>query len=119
MLGYALWLLGGVALLGLALSTFYLAEKPIRGGIRWASLAHGLGGGAGAGVAVYAIALAPDRQGFGRIAAILFGMTILAALVIVLAQLRRRRPAGLAVALHAVSGVAALVILAAYASMEP
>lgn len=119
MLSYALWLLGGVALMGLALSSFYLAEKPIRGGARWASIAHGLGGAAGAGVAVYAIALAPDQQGFGRVAAILLGATILAALLIVLAQLRRRRPAGLAVAVHAVSGVAALVILAAYASMGP
>ena len=117
MLGYAVWLLGGAALLGVALSTFYLAEKPIRGGARWASAVHGLGGGIGVGVAVYAIALAPDRQGFGRIAAILLGATLLAALLIVATQLRRRRPAGLVVALHAVTGVAALVILAAYASI--
>jgi hypothetical protein len=39
------------------------------------------------------------------------------ALVIILAYLRRRRPAGLVVALHAVGGVAALVILAAYSSI--
>ena len=117
MLNYAIWLLGGVALVGVALSTFYMAEKPIRGGARWASVAHGLGGAAGTAMAVYAIVLAPDRQGFGRMAAILLGATVLVATLIIAAQLRRRRPAGLVVALHAIAGVTALVILAAYASV--
>ena len=117
MLNIATWILGATVLAGLGLSAFYLTEKPIRGAVRWASAAHGLSGAAGFVLAVLAASHALDRQGFGRIAIGFLAATLLGGLVIAAAQLRRRRPPGLVVALHAITGVAGLVILAAYASV--
>ncbi len=52
----------------------------------------------------------------GQAATTLLVSTLIGAAVVVVAQVRRRRPSGLVVALHATLGVAGYVILAAYAS---
>ena len=113
----ALWVLGLTVAAGLGLSCFYLLERPIVGRARLASYAHGLAGATGVGLLLAAVWGAADAQGFGRIAAYSLGATLLAGLIVFAAQLRRRRPSGLVVALHATLGVAGFVIFVAYASL--
>jgi hypothetical protein len=52
---------------------------------------------------------------FGRIAAVLLAMALLAGLAIVAIRLRRRRVPGLVIGIHATLAVSGVVILAAYA----
>lgn len=52
----------------------------------------------------------------GQAATGLLAGTLIGAAMMAVAQIRRRRPSGLAVALYATLGVAGRVILAAYAS---
>ena len=115
MLEVAVWVVGAAVLLGVGLSAFYLAERPIQGAARWASVVHGLVGVGGAGLTAAAVMGAADPQGLGRIALVLLGAALLGATVIVVSNVRRRRPGGLVVALHAIAAVSAAVILAAYA----
>lgn len=118
MLTGATWLLSGVGVAGIGLCCFYLLERPIRGWARLASIVHGMAGAAGVAVVIVAIGQAAiDPQGFGRLAASLLAVTLLGGLAVAAAALRRRRPAGLLVAVHATLGVAGLVILAAYVSI--
>ncbi len=117
MLNTAFWILAITVAAGLAISCFYLQERPIRGVARWISLAHGLLGVTGSTLFLALMAAgAPDRSGMGQVAASLLVGTLIGAAMVVLAQVRRRRPSGLVVALHATLGVAGYVILAAYAS---
>ncbi len=117
MLGAAFWSLGATVAAGLAIGCFYLQERPIRGWARWISAGHGLLGVAGSTLFFVSMAAgASDRSGMGRVATSLLVGTLIGAAVVVLAQVRRRRPSGLVVALHATLGVAGYVILAAYAS---
>ncbi len=103
---------------GIGLCSFYLLERPIRGWARLASIVHGVAGAAGVAVVIAATARATtDPQGFGRLAASFLAVTLLGGLAVAATQLRRRRPAGLLVALHATVGMAGLVILAAYVSI--
>ena len=118
MLISAIALLSAAELAGIGLCCFYLLERPIRGWSRLGSAAHGLAGTAGAaltGLAVFGGAR--DPQNFGHLAIYAFAATLALALVIIGAQLRRRRPPGLAVAIHATVGMAALIVLLAYASI--
>ena len=118
MLTGATWLLSGVGVAGIGLCCFYLLERPIRGWARLASVVHGVAGAAGVAVVVAAVfRAASDAQGFGRLAAGFLAATLLGGLAVAAAQVRRRRPAGLLVALHATVGMAGLVILAAYFSI--
>jgi hypothetical protein len=113
----AAWLLGAVGLAGLGLICFHLLERPIRGWARLASIVHGVAGAAGVALVVTAVVRAGvDRQGFGRLAVELLAATLLGGLLVAAAHGRRRRPAGLLVALHAMAGVAGIVIVAAYVS---
>ncbi len=100
-----------------------LAVPHLRGG----TAAPGWGGGVlhGAtgcnGFVALLVALAgPPRGeamgvgGFGRVAAVLLALALLAGLGIVLARLRRRRVPGLLIGIHAMVAVSGVVILAAY-----
>ena len=111
----AAWLLAAVGLAGIGLSCCYLLERPIRGWAGLASIVHGLTGAVGVAIVVAAVARADvDRQGFGRLSVELLAATLLGGLLVAATHLRRRRPAGLLVALHAILGVSAIVIVAAY-----
>lgn len=118
MLTLALWILAAAVAAGIALSCFYLLERPIRGAARLGVHAHGLLGIVGTGlVAARLIGGAPDPQNFGRIALWMLGLALSGGLVILAAALRRRRAPGLVVALHATVGMGGFVILLAYASI--
>ncbi len=117
MLDAAFWILGVTVAAGLAIGCFYLQERSIRGWARWISAGHGLLGVMGSAVFFVSMAAgASDRNGMGRVATSLLVGTLMGAAVLAYAQIRRRRPSGLAVALHATLGVAGYVIFAAYAS---
>lgn len=117
MLEAAFWILGMTVAAGLALGCFYLQERPIRGWARWTSVGHGLLGVTGSTLFFASMAAgASDRSGMGQAATALLVGTLIGAAVVMVAQVRRRRPSGLVVAVHATLGVAGYVILAAYAS---
>jgi len=117
MLDAAFWILGVTVAAGLAIACFYLQERPIRGWARWISVGHGLSGVIGSALFFVSIAAgASDKYGMGRVATSLLVGTLMGAAVVIFAQVRRRRPSGLAVALHATLGMAGYVIFAAYAS---
>ena len=117
MLDAAFWILGITVAGGLAIGCFYLLERPIRGLARWVSVGHGLLGVAGS-VLFFAVMAAgpPDKGGMGQVATSLLIGALAGAAVVVLAQVRRRRPSSLVVALHATLGAAGYVVLAAYAT---
>ena len=118
MLNAAFWILGVTVAAGLAIGCFYMLERPIRGWARLLSAGHGLLGVTGSTLLFVPIAAgASDRSGMGQVATGLLAATLMGAAVVVYAQVRRRRPPGLVVALHATLGVAGYVILAAYVSM--
>lgn len=118
MLIVALWLLSATVAAGLVLACFWLMERPPRGAVRLGSTAHGLAGAAGTALVLcLVLGGTSDPQGFGRMAAWLLGATLLGGGAVVLAQLRRRRPSGLGVAIHAILGIAGFVILLAYGSI--
>lgn len=103
-LGIAAWVVGAAVLLGVLLAGFYLAERPVRGAARVASVAHGVLAAAGTGLALAA--------GGPWVASALLLLALGGGGAIVLAQLRRRRPAGLLVTLHAAVGIGGAVLLA-------
>ena len=118
MLTWALWILPAAVAAGIALSCFYLLERPIRGAVRLGAHAHGLLGLSGTGLlAASLLGGAPDPQNFGRIALWMLGLALFGGLVIIAATLRRRRAPGIVVALHATVGMGGFVILLAYASI--
>lgn len=120
MLNAALWILGATVAAGLAVSCSYLLERPVRGLARWVSIGHGLLGVTGSMLFLTSVAIgAPDRSGMGQVATGLLVGTLAGAAVVILAQVRRRRPSSLAVALHATLGMAGYVVLAAYAATPP
>jgi hypothetical protein len=116
MLLLSLVLLLIAALLGTALAVLHLLARPPG----WAPGAlHGLLGLAGFGVLVLALRGPPRGQAlgvaeFGRIAAVLLGVALLAGAVVLATLLRYRRVPGLVIGLHATIAVSGVVILAAY-----
>ena len=120
MLPLSFGLLLVAALIGNGLAALHLrAERTAPP--RWAFGAiHGLLGAIG--LATLFIALRGPPRGvamgvgaFGRIAAVLLAMALLAGLAIVAIRLRRRRVPGLVIGIHATLAVSGVVILAAYA----
>ncbi len=63
--------------------------------------------------------VAEGAGSFGVIAAVMLALALLAALAIIAAQMRRRTPGMLVVAIHATLAIAGFVVLAAYVSMPP
>jgi hypothetical protein len=120
MLPLSFGLLLVAALIGSGLAALHLrAERTAPP--RWAfGTIHGLLGAIG--LATLFIALRGPPRGvamgvgaFGRIAAVLLAMALLAGLAIVAIRLRRRRVPGLVIGIHATLAVSGVVILAAYA----
>ncbi len=120
MLLAAFILLGVAILAGLGLVARLTAVAALRS--QWPQAAHGLVGAAE--FVVLLLALRGPARGvregagsFGLFAAGFVGVALLIASSIVVAQLRRRPPPMLAIALHATLAVGGYVMLAAYLSM--
>ncbi|HUB12276.1 MAG TPA: hypothetical protein VMB34_09985 [Acetobacteraceae bacterium] len=119
MLPLSLSLLVLAACIGLALATLHLTAARLRP-LRWPVWAmHGLLGAAGFSVLLLCLGGPPRGAamgvaGFGRVAAILLGLTLLAGLEILFERLRHHRLPVLMVGLHATLAIAALTVLAAY-----
>ena len=114
MINIAFWVLAATVAAGIGLSCCYLAERPILGATRWVSWAHGLAGTSGVCLLIVHVwSSTPDPAGFDRVAAWMLGLTLAGGALVVVAQMRRRKPSGLLVALHAIVGVGGFVILTA------
>ena len=84
---------------------------------------HGLLGTVGLAVLLLALrgpphGLAMGVGSFGRVAASILAVALLAGLVIVARYFRRRRPPGLLIGIHATLAISGIVILAAYTFMS-
>ncbi len=115
-------LIGFAALAGLALVARLSLARP--GMARWPAAVHGSLGVAGFAALLAGLGGPPRgvRMGagsFGLIAAGFLALALLVALTIIAAQLRRRPPPALAIAIHATFAIGGLVMLAAYVSMPP
>jgi hypothetical protein len=107
------------ALFGTALAALHLragnASPP-----RWPLGAlHGLLGTVGLGTLLLALRGPPRGEAmgvgaFGRIAAVLLAVALLAGLAVLTARLRYRRVPGLVIGIHATIAISGIVILAAY-----
>ena len=120
MLLVATCLLGLTLMAGLGLAV-RLSLVPV-GRRLWPAIAHGLLGAAGFVVLLLGLrgparGVAMGAGSFGTIAAAMLALALLAALAIIAAQVRRRPPATLVVAVHATLAIAGFVVLAAYVSM--
>jgi hypothetical protein len=111
-----------VALLGSALAALHLRGEVAA--LRWWPLGtlHGVLGAAG--LAMLVLASRGHRRGeamgvgsFGRIAAGLLAMALVAGLAIVVARLRYHRVPGLMIGIHATLAISGVVVLAAYTLM--
>jgi hypothetical protein len=119
MLVVSVWVLGVAVAAGAGLSSFWLMERPPPGWAWAASALHGLLAAAGAGLLVALVyGGAPDGQNFGHLASWFVVAALLGGAVIVVARLRRRRPSGLVVALHASVGLAGFVLLLAWRAIQ-
>jgi hypothetical protein len=114
MLTVVSWLLGLAVLAGVGLAGVWLQE---RRPAWWMGAAHGVVGLVGTAMALLWLMGAADRQGFGRLAGWFLGIALAGGGVVVVAQLRGRRPSGLVVALHATMGVAGFVLWLAYGTV--
>jgi hypothetical protein len=84
---------------------------------------HGLLGTVGLAVLLLALrgpphGLAMGVGSFGRVAASILAVALLAGLVIVARYFRRRQPPGLLIGIHATLAISGIVILAAYIFMS-
>jgi hypothetical protein len=117
LLSFSLLLLA--ALLGGVLAALHLGAGRMRP-LRWPVWAlHGLLGLSGFGVLLLGLrgpprGVAMGVGGFGRVAAILLALALLAGAEILFERLRHRRLPVLMVGLHATIAIGAVVVLAAY-----
>jgi hypothetical protein len=114
-------LLSFVLLMVAALLGMALAELHLKGGLpRWPfGVLHGLVGGAGLGTLLLALRGPPRGEAmgvgaFGRLAAVLLAVALLAGLAVALLRLRHRRVPGVVIGAHAFVAVTGVVVLAAY-----
>jgi hypothetical protein len=122
MLLTAVVLLGAAILAGLGLVARLSLGRT--GAARWPGVVHGTVGALGfvallLGLRGSARGVRMGAGSFGVVAAGFLAATLLIAATIVLAQMRRRSPPGLAIALHATLAVGGFVMLVAYFSMPP
>jgi hypothetical protein len=107
------------ALLGSVLAAMHLrAENTPRGWLP--GVLHGLLGAIGFPLLLLALRGPPRGEAmgigaFGRIAAVLLALALVAGLAILIARLRYRRIPGLVIGIHATIAISGVVILAAYA----
>ncbi|MGA3403693.1 MAG: hypothetical protein ABSC95_31155 [Acetobacteraceae bacterium] len=107
------------ALLGTALAALHLRAGNVRPpGWPFGAL-HALLGTVGLVALLLALRGPPRGEvvgvgGFGRIAAVLLAVALLAGLAVLAARLRYRRVPGLVIGIHATIAVSGVVILAAY-----
>ena len=107
------------ALLGGMLALRHMRDPPIAP--PWLlGASHGLAGATGLIALLFSLrgpphGVAMGVGGFGRIAAVLLVLALLAGLAILVVRLRHRRIPGLLLGIHATLAVAGSVILAAYA----
>jgi hypothetical protein len=106
------------ALLGGVLAALHLRAEIAPPGAMFGAL-HGLLGVVGFGALLLALrgparGAAMGVGSFGRIAAVLLGVALLAGLLILGMRLRGRRIPGLVIGIHATIAVSGVVILAAY-----
>lgn len=119
MLSASLWLLAAAILIGIGLAALWLQGHRPAGWARLAAPLHGLAAAAGTALLLaFIVGGAADPQNFGHLTAWFLGIALAGGTVIVVSQLRRRRPAGLVVALHASLGLAGFVLLLAYANIR-
>ena len=117
MLSLSFGLLLIAALLGSGLGAQHLRATPPA----WPLGAlHGLLGASGLVVLLFALRGPPHGEAmgiasFGRIAAVLLALALLAGIAILVARLRYRNIPGLVIGIHATIAVSGIVILAAYA----
>ena len=115
-LDVALWLLGIAAVIGSGLAIQFL-RGPAAARPNWlAPLVHGAFGAGGLAVLFVALSHGPPPSamgtaGFGMAAALLLSLALALGLFVGYATFRRRRPAGLLVAVHASLAVAGFVAL--------
>ena len=108
------------ALLGTALAGLHLRAGRA-GPPHWvAGALHGVLGVAGLGALLLALRGPPRGEamgvgGFGRVAAVLLAVAVVAGLAVLVARWRYRRVPGLVIGIHATIAVSGVVILAAYA----
>jgi len=123
MLSLSAAILAAAVLLGAILATLHLRADGASRLPSWflgpAGAMHGLLGAAGLAVLVLALqgpvrGAATGTASFGTIAAILLATAFAAGLGIALAHLRRARPPGALIGLHALLAISGVVILAAY-----
>jgi hypothetical protein len=108
------------ALLGTALAALHLRGVGNARPPRWVwGALHGVLGTIGLGALVLALRGPPRGEAmgvgpFGRIAAVVLTLALLAGLAVLLSRLRYRRMPGLVIGIHATIAVSGVVILAAY-----
>ncbi len=108
------WILGLAVLGGVWLAGVWLQE---RRPAWWMDVLHGAAGLAGCVLAFVLLSAGSDGQGFGRLAGWFLGSALAGGGLVAVAQLRRRRPSGLVVALHATLGITGLVLWFAHTSL--
>jgi hypothetical protein len=118
MLLLSFWLLLIAGLFGSVLAALHLRSGAVPPKAAFGIL-HGLLGGAGLAALLLALrgpprGLAMGVGSFGGIAAALLVLALLVGLVIAVMSIRRRRPPGLVIGIHATIAISGIVILAAY-----
>ena len=122
MLTVPLSLLCAAALLGLGLATLHLAGSPLVRRVALLAYGHGLLGAAGLLALLPALAGPPRGVAlgagqFGIAGAVLLGLALLLATVLLAARLRRRALPSLVIGLHATLAIGGVIVLAAWASL--
>ena len=120
MFQFVFYILSAALLLGLTLSLFYLGIVRVR--LWWLAAVHGTLGAAGFGALIFAWNgraqdVARGVEGFGKLAAILAGVTLAIGVTILLLPTFGHRRPNWVIGAHATMGIAAYVFLLAYVAL--
>jgi hypothetical protein len=107
--------LAGIVLVGLHMRATAPAQRPPL----WAGVSHGIAGTLGLLALLIALqgpprAVAAGGENFGRVAAVLFGLTLLAGLLVLA---RRRHSPAISLVIHAGLAICAYVLFLAWSSL--